>query len=138
MSAAIAEAETRWARAIITHDQAALEALIHPTFLYVGLRSAGLKGWNRADWIAATRRIQFQTLEHRVRDLQVFGNTAVATVDGTWKAMIGEQAVDERFLMTDVWMKQPNGAWKVVRRHSTRYIEDAAGMVSEAAPIDLS
>lgn len=121
---AIIEAETKWARAILTHDVERLKLLIHPTFVFLGLRSAGVQAWTRAQWASAVMKIEFRALEHTVRDLQVFGSTAVATIDGRWSAVVGGSTLDELFMMTDVWNKAPNGPWRVVRRHSTRYVED--------------
>jgi len=120
----IIEAETRWARAIQGGHVDRLSALMHPNFVFLGLRSAGVKSWSRTEWMAAVGKICFSALEHKVRDLQVFGPTAVATIDGRWTAEAGSVAYNELFMMTDVWTKAPNGPWRVVRRHSTRYLED--------------
>ncbi len=120
----IIEGETRWAHATRTHQADRLNALMHPNFVFVGLRSAGLETWSRSQWMTATQRIAFRALEYKVRDLQVFGSTAVATIDGRWTAEAGGESYDELFTMTDVWVKAPGSAWRVVRRHSTRYVED--------------
>ena len=121
---AIIEAENRWARAIQRHDQTVLKALMHPNFIFVGLRTSGLQSWSRTQFATAILQVEFHLLEHKVRDLQVFGATAIATVDGRWTAEAADTALDERFLITDVWTKAPDAPWRVVRRHSSRYVED--------------
>jgi ketosteroid isomerase-like protein len=121
---AIIEAENRWARAMLRHDRTVLKALLHPNFIFLGLKSAGLQSWSRIQFAAAVLQIDYHRLEHEVRDLQMFGSIAIATVDGRWTAETGVSAFDEEFLATDVWTKTPDGPWRVIRRHSSRYVED--------------
>ena len=47
-----------------------------------------------------------------------FDHTIVATVDAQWKLRFMGHAIDERVLLTDVWVKFDEG-WQVVRRHSS-------------------
>jgi hypothetical protein len=42
----------------------------------------------------------------------------VATVDAQWKVRYLGQLIDERVLLTDVWVHEA-GTWQVVRRHSS-------------------
>ena len=44
--------------------------------------------------------------------------TIVATVDAQWKLRFMGHAIDERVLLSDVWVKTEEG-WQVVRRHSS-------------------
>jgi ketosteroid isomerase-like protein len=133
--AIIAEAENRWARAMMTRHISVLNALLHPGFLFVGPRSAGLNGWNKAEWIAAVSKIEFVSLTHPIRDLQLIGSTAVVTVEGDWQARVNGQAVTEQFMMTDVWVRDQGGVWRVMRRHSSRYVVSNDGAVSEASQL---
>jgi len=131
----IAEVENRWARAIMTRHASVLNGLLHPGFLFVGPRSAGLKGWNKSEWIAAVSKIEFISLNHPIRDLQLIGPTAVVTVEGDWQARMNGCVITEQFMMTDVWVRDPGGAWRVIRRHSSRYVLGQNGVVSEASAL---
>ena len=42
----------------------------------------------------------------------------VATVDAQWKVRYIGQLIDERVLLTDVWVRD-GSSWEVVRRHSS-------------------
>ena len=134
----VIEAEARWAQAILRRDGRVMKFLLHPSFVFVGLKTAGLATWNRQEWIAACSEIQFEALDHTVRDLQVFSCVAVATIDGRWRGTVRGRTVDERFLMTDVWNRGLNGAWQVVRRHSSRFVEGEDGAVEDAPRLMLN
>lgn len=127
MSQEIIQAEAKLMRATRQGDMPTIEALTHPSFVFLGLRSAGMQSWNRTQWLATLPQITFHTLEHRVRDLQVFAASAILTVEGAWKADLRGRRHDERLLMTDVWVKTATQGWRLVRRHSTRHIEEAGG-----------
>ena len=58
------------------------------------------------------------SLEVRVMDSVRLDQTIVATVDAQWKLRFMGHAIDERVLLTDVWVKT-EGRWQVIRRHSS-------------------
>lgn len=95
-----------------------LRRLIHPQFKLVGVRSTGSVAVDLAQWIEALRRMDIANLEVRVTECVALDNTIVATVDAQWKVRYLGQLIDERVLLTDVWVRE-GGEWKVVRRHSS-------------------
>ena len=110
--------EGEWRDALIAKDEAALRRLIHPQFKLVGIRSTGSVAVDLEQWIVALRRMDIASLEVRVTECVAFDDVLVATVDAQWKVRYLGQLIDERVLLTDVWVRE-DGNWRVVRRHSS-------------------
>jgi hypothetical protein len=116
--ATIHDLERSWRDALFAKDEAALRKLIHPHFKLVGIRSTGTVGVGLEDWLVALQKMDIASLEVRVLDSIRIENTIVATVDAQWKVRFMGHPIDERVLLTDVWVRE-NGRWIVVRRHSS-------------------
>ena len=114
----IRELEGEWRDALIAKDEATLRRLIHPQFKLSGIRSTGAVAVDLDQWIEALQRMDIVNLEVRVTDCLALDNTMVATVDAQWKVRYLGQLIDERVLLTDVWVRE-GGDWQVVRRHSS-------------------
>ena len=110
--------EQQWRDALFAKDEAALRKLIHPKFKLVGIRSTGTVAVGLDDWLGALSKMDLANLEVRVTDSAEFDDTIVATVDAQWKLRFMGHLIDERVLLTDVWVKGKSG-WQVVRRHSS-------------------
>jgi ketosteroid isomerase-like protein len=110
--------EREWRDALFAKDEAKLRTLIHPQFKLVGIRSTGTVAVGLEDWLVALQKMDLVSLEVRVMDSVRLGQTIVATVDAQWKLRFMGHAIDERVLLTDVWVKTEDG-WQVVRRHSS-------------------
>ena len=110
--------EAEWRDALLSKDEDALRRLIHPRFKLVGIRSTGSVAVDLEQWIAALRRMDIAALEVRVTDCVALDNVIVATVDAQWKVRYLGQPIDERVLLTDVWVRE-DSRWRVVRRHSS-------------------
>ena len=110
--------EGEWRDALIAKDEAALRRLIHPQYKLVGIRSTGSVAVDLDQWIVALRRMDIVSLEVRVTDCVALDNVLIATVDAQWKVRYLGQLIDERVLLTDVWVRE-DGNWRVVRRHSS-------------------
>jgi ketosteroid isomerase-like protein len=110
--------EGEWRDALLSKDEAALRRLIHPRYKLVGIRSTGSVAVDLEQWIAALRRMDIAALEVRVTDCVALDNVIVATVEAKWKVRYLGQPIDERVLLTDVWVRE-DGRWQVVRRHSS-------------------
>jgi ketosteroid isomerase-like protein len=110
--------EAEWRDALLSKDEDALRRLIHPRFKLVGIRSTGSVAVDLEQWIAALRRMDIAALEVRVTDCVALDNVIVATVDAQWKVRYLGQPIDERVLLTDVWVRE-DARWRVVRRHSS-------------------
>ena len=114
----VATLEQEWRDALLQKDEDALRRLIHPQYKLVGIRSTGSVAVDLEQWIAALRRMDIAALEVRVTDCVALDNVIVATVDAQWKVRYLGQPIDERVLLTDVWVRE-DGRWRVVRRHSS-------------------
>ena len=110
--------EAEWRDALLAKDEETLRRLIHPRYKLVGIRSTGSVAVDLEQWIAALRRMDIASLEVRVTDCVALDNVIVATVDAQWKVRYLGQPIDERVLLTDVWVRE-DGRWRVVRRHSS-------------------
>ena len=114
----IRELERQWRDALFAKDEARLRQLIHPQFKLVGIRSTGTVAVGLEDWMLALQKMDLVSLEVRVTESVQLDRTIVATVDAQWKLRFMGHAIDERVLLTDVWVKTEEG-WQVVRRHSS-------------------
>ena len=114
----IRDLERQWRDALFAKDEARLRQLIHPQFKLVGIRSTGTVAVSLEDWLLALQKMDLISLEVRVMDAVRHDQTLVATVDAQWKLRFMGHAIDERVLLTDVWVKTDEG-WQVVRRHSS-------------------
>ena len=114
----IVELEREWRDALFAKDEAGLRKLIHPQFKLVGIRSTGTVTVGLADWLGALQKMDIASLAVRVIDSLRLDRTIVATVDAQWKLRFMGHTIDERVLLTDVWVKSDDG-WQVVRRHSS-------------------
>ena len=117
-AADIRELERQWREALFAKDEDRLRQLIHPQFKLVGIRSTGTVAVGLEDWLVALRKMDLISLEVRVMEAVQLDQTIVATVDAQWKLRFMGHAIDERVLLSDVWVKTEEG-WQVVRRHSS-------------------
>ncbi len=114
----VAALENEWRDALLAKDEAALRRLIHPRYKLVGIRSTGSVAVDLEQWIAALRRMDIASLEVRVVECVALDEVIVATIDAQWKVRYLGQLIEERVLLTDVWVRAAGG-WQVVRRHSS-------------------
>ena len=112
------ELEYQWRDALIAKDVAILRRLIHPQFRLVGIRSTGSVAVDLEQWIEALQRMDIASLEVRITECVALESTMVATVDAQWRVRYLGQLIDERVLLTDVWVRE-DGRWQVLRRHSS-------------------
>ena len=114
----IEDLERAWRDALFAKDEVALRGLIHPEFKLVGIRSTGTVGVGLEEWLVALQKMDIASLEVRVIDSIACDATIVATVDARWKVRFMGHPIDERVLLTDVWVREDD-RWKVIRRHSS-------------------
>ena len=114
----VRDLERDWRDALIAKDEATLRRVIHPQFKLVGIRSTGSVAVNLEQWIEALKRMDIASLEVRVTECVALDNVIAATVDAQWQVRYMGQLIDERVLLTDVWVRVDD-SWQVVRRHSS-------------------
>lgn len=111
--------EASWRAALLGKDESAIRALIHPDFKLVGVRPGGEPiSVNLDSWMTALQGMDIAALEVDVIDAVGTPATLVVTVDACWKVRFMHQCIDERVLLTDVWVRE-DGTWRVIRRHSS-------------------
>src|SRR6185369_394507 len=115
----VRDLEREWRDALIAKDVGVLRRLIHPQFKLVGIRSTGSVAVDLEQWIEALQRMDIASLEVRVTECVALEKVIVATVDAQWKVRYLGQLIDERVLLTDVWVRGDDDSWRVVRRHSS-------------------
>jgi len=111
--------EAQWGKAFLASDYATVRRIVAPEFKLLRVESKGSADFTPRDrWLANAQRMTFNEYETKVIDVSVVGKTAVATVEGRWKiSMAGRGTRDERFVLTDTWVKR-NGSWQAMFRHS--------------------
>ena len=114
----VRDLERDWRDCLIAKDEEGLKRLIHPQFKLVGIRSTGSVAVDLEQWIEALKRMDIASLEVRVTECVALENVIVATVDAQWKVRYLGQLIDERVLLTDVWVRLGE-SWQVIRRHSS-------------------
>lgn len=110
--------EQEWRDALCAKDLDKLRSLIHPEFKLIGTRSTGPFTLSREEWLDAIQRRELISIELDVRDATVFEDVLVGTVEANWRVSYLGRPVEDRVLLTDVWVCQ-DGRWQVVRRHSS-------------------
>lgn len=110
--------EREWREALLAKDEATLRRLIHPSFKLVGIRPSGSVAVDLDGWIEALKKMDIASLNVTVIDCEQFDSVMVGTIDATWQVRYLGQLIDERVLLTDVWVCQGD-QWQVIRRHSS-------------------
>ncbi len=119
--------EAEWGRAFLAADYAAVERIVAPEFKLLRVEDEGSAGFTpRERWLTNARGMTFNEYETKVIDVSIVGDTAVATVEGRWKvSMAGRGSRDERFVLTDTWIKR-DGSWQAMFRHSRPLVTETA------------
>ena len=111
--------EEEWRTAVLAKDLEALQRLIHPNFKLVGVRPSGEAiSIDLDSWMAALAGMDIAALELEVLEAVGDDHTLVGTLDACWKVRFMHQCIDERVLLTDVWLRDGD-RWRVIRRHTS-------------------
>lgn len=114
----VAALEREWREASLAKDEERLRDILHPDFQLVGIRSTGTVAVGVDEWIETLERMDIASLQMKVIDSVVAGSAAVATVDAYWTVRFMGHSIDERVLLTDVWVEGAD-RWQALRRHSS-------------------
>lgn len=110
--------ERDWRDTLCAKDMDRLRSLVHPKFTLIGTRSTGPFTLSRQEWLDAIQKRELIGIELDVKDAVVFENVIVGTVEARWRVSYLGRPVEDRVLLTDVWVRE-DGRWQVVRRHSS-------------------
>ena len=121
----IAAIEEEWRQALLAKDEPVLRRILHPRFQLVGVRPTGFMSVDVEGWISALKDMDIANIEIDVTDCAALGDVMVATVKACWKVRYLGQEIEEKVLLTDVWLEGDEG-WQIVRRHSSAIPAGAA------------
>lgn len=110
--------EREWRDALCAKDVERLGSLIHPQFTLIGTRATGPFTLSREEWLEAIEKRELISIDLDIKDAVVFDSVMVGTVEARWRVSYLGRAVEDRVLLTDVWVCE-EGRWQVVRRHSS-------------------
>ena len=117
--------EEEWRQALLAKDEPALRRILHPRFELVGVRPTGFMAVDIDGWIAALKNMDIATIEIDVKDCVAVDQVMIATVKACWKVRYLGQEIEEKVLLTDVWLEGDDG-WQIIRRHSSAIPAGAA------------
>ncbi len=110
--------ENEFRDALLSKDSERLRSLIHPQFLLIGTRASGPFTINRDEWLESVQRREIVSIDVNIRDAIVFEGVMVGTIEARWTIRYLGTEIQDRVLLSDVWVMD-EGRWCVVRRHSS-------------------
>ncbi len=110
--------EREWRDSLCAKDIDRLRSLIHPQFKLIGTRSSGPFTLSREEWLDAIQRRELLSIDIDVKDTVIFDDVMVGTVEAGWHVSYLGRAIEDRVLLTDVWVRD-DVRWQAVRRHSS-------------------
>ncbi|MEO5603321.1 MAG: nuclear transport factor 2 family protein [Cyclobacteriaceae bacterium] len=116
----IIDLERSFAAAIKTQDTLQTKKFQSDTyFLAIGVQEMPLQIIPRKLWLAGLK--DYVTESFSIDDIKVnvYGNTAVAMLLYSQKAIVRGQDRSAQFVLTDIWVKGDKG-WMIAERHSSR------------------
>jgi ketosteroid isomerase-like protein len=118
--------ERQWRDALCAKDMDVLRSLVHPRFVLIGTRASGPFTMNRDEWLDAIQRRELVSIELEIGDALVLDQVMVGTVVAKWRVRYLGREIEDKVLLTDVWVFDED-RWRVVRRHSSPVPSVAAG-----------
>ena len=112
--------EKSFATAIKSQDTVQTKKFLSDSyFLAIGVQGTQLQIIPRERWLIGLK--DYITESFSIDDIKVnvYGNTAVAMLMYTQKAIVRGQDRSGQFMLTDIWVKGDNG-WMIAERHSSR------------------
>jgi ketosteroid isomerase-like protein len=123
----IRSSEIEWNAAIRRRDVTVMDRFLAATFrVVVGIEGQPLSITPREQWLETLKvyLLDFQAIDDM--SISMYGDVAVVVlayrqIGGT----PGNRDISGNFLLTDIWVKTPDG-WRVTERHSSRLEKLAA------------
>ncbi len=112
--------EKSFAEAIKTQDTVQTKKFQSETyFLSIAVQGMPLQIVPKERWLSGLK--DYVTESFSIDDIKVnvYGNTAVAILLYSQKAIVHGQDRSAQFVLTDIWVKE-NKRWMIVERHSSR------------------
>lgn len=115
---AIVNAEKAWAKAVVSGDAAAVEALLSPDLIYA--HSTGVIE-SKAEFTGKIRskEYNYKGIDHQSITVKIHGNSAVAHSKVRMHGVNKSGPFDNNLIMLHLWVKQ-NGKWLLAAHQTTR------------------
>ena len=110
--------ERDWRDALCSKDVERMNALVHPDFVLIGMRSTGPFMMHRSEWLDAIQKRDVESIEIEVKDAKAFDKMLVGTVFAKWRLKYLGRVIEDCVVLTDVWVYEDD-RWQAIRRHST-------------------
>ena len=117
--------EAEWRDALCAKDLDRISSLVHPDFVLIASRSTGPFVMHRDEWLDAIQKRELVSIDVVIKDATVLESVMVGTVDARWRVKYLGREIEDRVLLTDVWVFDED-RWRVIRRHATPVPTDAA------------
>ena len=124
--AEITQLERQWGEAFVKRDFKFIERIVAPEYRLVAASPDGKYGiTRREEWMKNARIFQHHGFTVRTVDVNLAGDTAVASAEGVWTVSFrqGTPPRPIRFFVTDTWVRR-GGQWQVIHRYSHRLNQD--------------
>lgn len=109
----IDQLEDDWRNAVLTSDSKAMDALLAPD--YIAITASGtLQSRDETLQMLRSGRVHFTTLTITDRKVRFYGSTAVVTSLADIQATTPDGPVSGSYRYTRVYVRDAQGAWKVV------------------------
>lgn len=118
--------ECEWRDALCAKDVQRLRRLLHPRFVLIGTRAEGPFTMTRDEWLEAIQKRELVAIELDVRDAVVLDDVMVGTIEARWRVRYLGGEIEDKVLLTDVWVCEDD-RWQCVRRHSSPVPAGARG-----------
>jgi ketosteroid isomerase-like protein len=120
----IAQLEEAWREAILKSDSAALDKLLADD--YTGITAKGaIQTKDQAIESLKSGALQLTVLEILDRKVRVYGATAVVTSMAELTGSKSDEEMTGRYRYTRVYVRNPQGQWKIVSFEASRIQESA-------------
>jgi ketosteroid isomerase-like protein len=128
----IDQLEDLWRKALLTSDPSAMDSLLADD--YTAITANGTLQ-TKEDWLASLRsgRVHITTLDTSDRKIRFYGDTAVVTSRADVQGTGGEGEVSGSYRYTRVYVRDPQGKWKIVSFEASRIAHDR-GFKASSAP----
>ena len=120
----IEQLEENWRTAMVKGDSAALDKLLADD--YTGITAKGaIQTKDQAIQNLKSGALQLTALEISDRKIRVYGTTAVVTSIAELTGSKSDQEITGRYRYTRVYVRNPQGQWKIVSFEASRIQESA-------------
>ncbi|MGA9670585.1 MAG: nuclear transport factor 2 family protein [Terracidiphilus sp.] len=114
--------EEKWRNAVLKGDTAAMESLLADDYMAI-TPSGTLQTKQEAMENLRSGKVHFTSLEISDRKVRFYGTTALVTSVATIEGTNPEGSISGSFRYTRVYVRNPQGAWKVVSFEANRIRE---------------